>query len=215
MLGRAAARAFALSPEDLASKPEDGQQVVYILDVVKQLNGLLQKHPIMHKPVADANGSNSPGYKCVMPTPSPAVWRDIETIALRAFNTLEWVCRQLVDQRFNHGHHKPSDVQGCEDLVAQLVLLLRAVLIGHLPDMQLDMAQLYSEGLRVVLLAQQLMPSFRVVTIPVLERLAQDVCLATEHRTKQSADGKLGSEISYDHAGAFEQIFITLGKHSQ
>ena len=35
MLGRAAARAFALSPEDLASKPEDGQQVVYILDVVK------------------------------------------------------------------------------------------------------------------------------------------------------------------------------------
>ena len=169
----------------------------------------------MHKPVADADGSNSPGYKCVMPTPSPAVWRDIETIALRAINTLEWVCRQLVDQSFNRGHHKPSDVQGCEDFGTQLVLLLQAVLIGHLPDMQLDMAQLYSEGLRAVLLAQQLMPSFRVVTTPVLERLAQDVCLASEHRTRQSADDKLGSETLYAHAAAFEQMFITLGKHSQ
>ena len=207
----AAARAYALSPEDLASKPKDGQQVMYILDVVKQLNSLLQKHPIMHKPGADADNSNPPGYKCVMPTPSPAVWRDIETIALRAFNTLDWVCRQLFTQRFLHGHDKPSDIPGCEDLATQLVLLLQAVLIGHLPDMQLDMARLYKDGLHAVLLAQQLMASSQVITIPVLQRLAQDVRLVT----KQSADDTLLLDTLPGASGVFEQMLITLGKHSQ
>ena len=184
---------------------------MYILDVVTQLNGLLQKHPITHKPVADADNSNPHGFKCVIPTPSPAVWRDIETILLRSFNTLDWVCRQIFIQRYHHGYHKPSDVQGCEDLVAQLVLLLQAVLIGHLPDMQLDMAQLYKEGLPAVLLAQQLKASFRVVTIPVLQRLAQDVPLVM----KQSADDTLLLDPSPRASGAFEQMLTTLGEHSQ
>ena len=95
--------------------------------------------------------------------------------------------------------------------MAQLVLLLQAVLIGHLPDMQLDMAQLYKEGLPAVLLAQQLKASFRVVTIPVLQRLAQDVPLVM----KQSADDTLLLDPLPRASGAFEQMLTTLGKHSQ
>ena len=207
----AAARAFALSPEDLALKPQGDQQGMYILGVVKHLNGLLQKHPIMHKPVADADSSNPPDYECVMPTPSPAVWRDIETIALRALNTLEWVCRQLFTQRFLHGHDQPPDIPGCEDLAIQLVLLLQSVLIGHLPDMQLDMARLYKGGLHAVLLAQQLMASSQVITIPVLQRLAQDVRLVTT----QCADDTTRFDTLPGASGVFEQMLNTLSKHSQ
>jgi len=76
----------------------------------------------------------------VWPHPTPAAWKDIQTVALRAFVTLEWFGNTKVQARLDQqGKGPKSRVYQAYRL--ELIVLVHHLLVGHVMDPHLDMQQ--------------------------------------------------------------------------
>ena len=118
------------------------------------INHILQRQPLMQKARADVSSSSPAALQHRLPTPPPAVWRQTETIVLRALVLLDWVLANTVsnpsvqcelDQQSEHDKLETA-------LLVELERLFQTLLLPHLLDMQLDMGRVYKEGLHAVLI---------------------------------------------------------------
>ncbi len=74
------------------------------------------------------------------PHPTPAAWKDIQTVALRAFVTLGWFGNSKVQARLDQQEKGPKshDYQAYRE---ELIVLVHQLLVGHIMDPHLDMQQ--------------------------------------------------------------------------
>ena len=107
------------------------------------------------------------------PTPRPKEWKDVELVAVRAFNSIRWAAHIMsVAQTF---------VKNRKSLVERLCQLLQHLVAGHLPDLDLDMQQLFDVGLQPVLDAQvEGRAGSEGLAAMMLTRLATDSRLALQ-----------------------------------
>jgi len=76
----------------------------------------------------------------VWPHPTPAAWRDIQTVALRAFVTLEWLGNPDVQARLDQQEQGPKS-RVYQASRQALIVLVHQLLVGHVMDPHLDMRQ--------------------------------------------------------------------------
>ena len=74
------------------------------------------------------------------PHPTPAAWKDIQTVALRAFVTLEWFGNSDVQARLDRQEQGPKS-RAYQAYRLELVVLVHQLLVGHVMDPHLDMRQ--------------------------------------------------------------------------
>ncbi len=74
------------------------------------------------------------------PHPSPAAWKDIQTVALRAFVTLEWFGNSDVQARLDQQEKGPKS-RVYQAYRRELIVLVHQLLVGHVRDPRLDMQQ--------------------------------------------------------------------------
>ena len=79
----------------------------------------------------------------IWPKPEPREWQAIELVATRACGALDWALSPTVV------HHVP--MASWNALALRLPKLLERLLIGHLPDLDLDMHPLFQAALKPVL----------------------------------------------------------------
>ncbi|KAL3142059.1 hypothetical protein ABBQ32_004687 [Trebouxia sp. C0010 RCD-2024] len=91
---------------------------------------------------SQAQASHQPD---VWPTPEPNEWQDVELVATRACASLDWAVSLTVNQDF--------PTVGMKMMAWQLKELLQRLVIGHLPDLDLDMCALFRAALKPVLSA--------------------------------------------------------------
>ena len=72
------------------------------------------------------------------PTPTAAVWGNIQTVANRVLITLEWLVAYLQEN--------PGDTERAVTLFALLVQICHQLLVGHIVDRQLDTTELLWSG---------------------------------------------------------------------
>ena len=87
---------------------------------------------------------------------TPPIWADIETVALRALVTLDWV----------------TEHAGRADLMQLLITIVHCLLVAHATDPQHDMTRVLKFGLVPVLNALSHSQSLDVVTMTFLRHLA-------------------------------------------
>ena len=80
------------------------------------------------------------------PFPEPNEWQDVQLVAVRAFTTVDWAVSTL-------GAAHPA-VTKRDSLIGLLCYLLERLLAGHLPDLDLDVQELFKIGLQPVLDAE-------------------------------------------------------------
>ena len=91
--------------------------------------------------------SSHPSSRSVQwPTPKSSEWADIVLVAERACLALDWA--------LSHKSANQASPEIADQLAVQLCELLRSLVIGHLPDLDLDMRKLFHQGLQPVLAAQ-------------------------------------------------------------
>ncbi len=74
------------------------------------------------------------------PHPSPSAWKDIQTVALRAFVTLEWFGKSDVQARLDQQEQGPES-HVYQAYRQELIVLVHQLLVGHVMDPHLDMRQ--------------------------------------------------------------------------
>ena len=74
------------------------------------------------------------------PHPSPSAWKDIQTVALRAFVTLEWFWKSDVQARLDQQEQGPES-HVYQAYRQELIVLVHQLLVGHVMDPHLDMRQ--------------------------------------------------------------------------
>lgn len=84
------------------------------------------------------------------PTPTPAAWEDIQSVAARASYTLDCLVRVSLH---TNGSYQCFVVEGCCTLAHSLVSLLWDVLAGHVLDLNLDMHKVFTFGFLALLKA--------------------------------------------------------------
>ena len=153
---------------------------------------LLDTHPLSPRPQSEAPGqistqgccaqttaADSTDQQCVptqaeapsqleqWPTPKPSEWADIVLVAERACLTLDRALSRKT------AHQASPEV--VHDLIVQLSELLKCLVIGHLPDLDLDMCKLFHQGLQPVLAAKLAgRTEYRDLAVAMLSRLAVD-----------------------------------------
>ncbi|KAL0050121.1 hypothetical protein WJX82_004735 [Trebouxia sp. C0006] len=88
---KAAARVYALPKEDFALMLGSIDQLKILYGLTWFINHILQRQPLMQKARADVSSSSPAALQQRLPTPPPAVWRQIENIVLRALVLLDWL----------------------------------------------------------------------------------------------------------------------------
>ncbi len=74
------------------------------------------------------------------PHPTPAAWKDIQTVALRAFVTLGWLGNPNVQARLDQQKQGPKS-RVYQAYRQALIVLVHQLLVGHVMDPHLDMRQ--------------------------------------------------------------------------
>jgi len=74
------------------------------------------------------------------PHPTPAAWKDIQTVALRAFVTLEWFGNSEVQARLDQQGKGPKS-HVYQAYRQEVIVLVHQLLVGHIMDPHLDMRQ--------------------------------------------------------------------------
>lgn len=195
---------FALPKEDFALTLGNRDQVNFMSSLAAFINNILQTQPLMQKPKADDSISRPAAIQQTLPTPPPAVWRQIETIVLRALVLLNWVISSTVSSPTQQ-----SELDKWGPLFEELEQLFQTLLLPHLLDMQLDMGRMYKKGLNAVLLSQCLnINRLCSLATAMLLRLAQDTRLAKKHGT---AD-KSTSYALHENSHVCQKIYLLLGK---
>jgi len=87
---------YALPKEDFALEPGNRDQVNVLCGFVAFINDILESQPLVQKPKADVSISSPAALQHRLPTPAPGVWRQLETIVLRALVLLNWVVLSIV-----------------------------------------------------------------------------------------------------------------------
>jgi len=132
------------------------------------------------------------------------VWRQIETIVLRALVLLNWVLLSTVSSP-----SQQSKLDKWGTLFDELEQLFQTLLLPHLLDMQLDMGRVYKEGLHAILLAQCLLEDcFCSLTTAMLRRVAQDTRLVKKH----GAADRSTSYALHKDSRVCENISMLLGQ---
>ena len=101
------------------------------------------------------------------PTPNPSEWANIEVVAERAGAALSWVLSPTVKL------HAPA--ANVKLVAGQLSELLQLILIGHLPDWNLNISTLFQATLKPVLAA--LLAGYQQYTelaVAMLSEMAKD-----------------------------------------
>ena len=199
---RRPAKPVAVSESELSQQLDDN--VFSTHDAISMVNRLLDLHPLSQRlpaEVASASTPEGPPADCATtiedgsngqhsamvnasthaqalsqpakwPTPKPSEWKDIELVALRASASLRWVLTLDI----------PDDLSDDDDeLKRDLCQLIQRLVIGHLPDLDLDMQKLFKAGLYPVLAAQ--LPGRAESTglaVAMLSRLAVDSTLISQ-----------------------------------
>ena len=149
---------------------------------VKMAISLLDMHPLSPRPPPQAPSllllkdcsqtmsADNTDQQCAStqpeqwPTPKSTEWADIVLVTERACSALE----QALLIRLT----SPDSIH---ELILQLCQLLKCLVIGHLPDMGLDMYKLFQDGLQPVLKAQVVgIVEYTDLAVAVLSRLAAD-----------------------------------------
>ena len=207
----AAARVYALPKEDFALMLGSIDQLKILYGLTWFINHILQRQPLMQKARADVSSSSPAALQQRLPTPPPAVWRQIETIVLRALVLLDWV---LTNTGSNPSVQCELDQQSEHDkletaLLVELERLFQTLLLPHLLDMQLDMGRVYKEGLRAVLISQCfLKDGFGSLATAMLRRLAQDTRLVKKH----GAADNFTTYALHEDSRVCENIYLLLGQ---
>ncbi len=145
------------------------------------------------RPVASASGQlldrdedpeDQFGVLCpCWPTPSVAVWDDIQTTVTRAFLTLEWLLRKH-SLKAGASSHVSSDIQCLMHATAALIYKLVA---GHLLDRKLNMQRVFTSGVLPVLEAWSLYglkdPEMNVLGHMLLTRMTTDAAARSCDKT--------------------------------
>ncbi len=76
----------------------------------------------------------------VWPHPSASTWKDIQTVALRAFVTLGWLGNSNVQARLDQ-QKKGLTSRVYQAYRQELIVLVHQLLVGHIMDPHLDMQQ--------------------------------------------------------------------------
>ncbi|KAA6429241.1 MAG: vacuolar sorting 23A [Trebouxia sp. A1-2] len=208
---KAAARVFALPKEDFALTLGNRDQVNFMSSLAAFINNILQTQPLMQKPKADDSISRPAAIQQTLPTPPPAVWRQIETIVLRALVLLNWVISSTVSSPTQQ-----SELDKWGPLFEELEQLFQTLLLPHLLDMQLDMGRMYKKGLNAVLLSQCLnINRLCSLATAMLLRLAQDTRLAKKHGTADKSTSyalheNSHSEAMIPHQPALQALLLVL-----
>ncbi len=121
-----------------------------------------QTKPLSHAPMKNRLEGRIAWQSCMLhdqllnpveswPTPSAAAWSDIQTVASRAFFTLEWISAVGLPSSTGSQTSKKSDQPDCWMLTQDLAAFLHKLLAGHVLDVKLDMSRVCASGLTVVL----------------------------------------------------------------
>jgi len=174
---------YALPKEDFALGLGNRDQVHTMSSLAAFINDILQRQPLMQQPKADVSSSSPAALQQRLPTPPSAVWRQIETVVLRALVLLDWVLSSTVSSPSEQPElDQQNELDKWGTLFNELEQLFQTLLLPHLLDMQLDMGRVYKEGLHAVLLSQCLIEDcFGSLTTAMLRRLAQDTRLVKKH----------------------------------
>lgn len=113
------------------------------------------------------------------PTPRPSEWKDIELVASRASASLRWAL--ALDA--------PDDLSDeVDELRRELCQLIQRLVIGHLPDLDLDMQKLFKAGLYPVLAAQLAGRAESTgLAVAMLSRLTMDSTLISQTQPADAA----------------------------
>ncbi|KAL0056322.1 hypothetical protein WJX82_010026 [Trebouxia sp. C0006] len=189
-----AAKVYTKVPSELL--PPDS----YYLPSVEYMKDIVAEFPLSaHTPEAATLNSSAPSTHSffnmtsisttdfvVWPHLTPAAWKDIQTVALRAFVTLEWFGDTKVQARLDQRGKGPKSLV-YQVYRQELIVLVHQPLVGHIMDPHLDMQQIARFGLGPTLrmlreapicyaqIQQQLYELGRVL----LERLRSDSTLVT------------------------------------
>lgn len=91
-----------------------------------------------HRPAAASTPAQALHQPAVWPTPKPTEWHDIKLVAIKACMSLDWALSlrsaQLVPAETLHR------------LTAMLCQLIQRLVAGHLPDLDLNMENLFTAG---------------------------------------------------------------------
>ena len=204
------AKAAAVSEFKMVQQLNDN--VYNTHDAIGMVNRLLDSHPLSERPPAEvafvstpeglpadcatASNNDSNGQHCTVlnasthaqapsqpakwPTPKPSEWKDIELVASRACSSLKWVLS--LDATIDNQFHDDLN-----ELTRDLCQLIQRLVIGHLPDLDLDMQQLFKAGLQPVLAALLAgHAEYTALTVAMLSRLATDSTLISQSQLKDA-----------------------------
>lgn len=191
-------------------------------DAVNMVSSLLDLHPLSQRPPAEVTLSDTHGnpandcatamngcsnkQQCTMadasthaqasrqpakwPTPKPSEWNDIELVASRCCASLTWAL-SLSDGLSDDGN----------ELTRDLCQLIQRLVIGHLPDLDLDMRKLFKAGLQPVLAAlHKGHAEYTGLAVAMLSRLALDSTLISQSQlTDTSQLLSVFCEFQQDH----------------
>ncbi len=121
-----------------------------------------QTKPLSHAPMEDGVEGRLAWQSCMphdqlfnpiesWPTPSAAAWSDIQTVASRAFFTLEWIAAVGLPSSTGSQTSRMSDQPDCWMLMQDLAAFLQKLLAGHVLNVKLDMSRVCASGLAAVL----------------------------------------------------------------
>ncbi len=148
------------------------------LEGVNEQLGQNQAHPVKEGSAVAHTANDAPAQAEASdqsekwPTPTPEEWKDVMLVATRAIILLLW---SLTPQIVRSVPAKDSHM-----LTALLAHLLERLVIGHLPDLDLDMSMLFMTGQEPILRA--ITAGHREYTglaVAMLSRLATDRTVAT------------------------------------
>ena len=109
-------------------------------------------------------------------TPTAAEWRDIKTTVFRIFVALSWVVEAVGLQTVTANSKRL--------LYGELAQLVHSLMSPHWADAQLDMAEVFQQGLRTLLFTHRLMKDRSDALAPMLQRLARDARLLPDERSE-------------------------------
>lgn len=113
---------------------------------------------------AQAQASHQPEK---WPKATPDEWKDIVFVVSRAFISLDWA--------LSHEVTCDVPVEAAHRLTVLLAHLIQDLLIGHLPDLDLEVCALFTAGLEPVLTAQMAgYAEFTALAAAMISRLAMD-----------------------------------------
>ena len=109
------------------------------------------------------------------PRPTPHEWHEIELVATWACTALSWALSLIGVYHIT--------VETVQKLTANLFQLIQLLVAGHMPDLDLDMRELFIAGLPAVLTVQHSRrEAYTELTITMLSRLAKDSRLVVQCR---------------------------------